>query len=86
MSESRFSNSETFLSGSISPLNAPNRQFANFDKIDEFNGEIEPERKVSELENLLSLKLSPELKHYLYEQIFKAAEKVKEYRRASQIR
>ena len=66
------------VSGISRRVIAPNRQFANFNKIDEFSGEIEPEKKVSGLERLLSLKLSPELKLYLYERIFEAAVKVKD--------
>jgi thiol-disulfide isomerase/thioredoxin len=66
------------VSGISRRVIAPNRQFANFNKIDEFSGEIEPERKIPGLEQLLSLKLSPELKHYLYERIFEAAVKIKD--------
>lgn len=68
------------ISGISRRIIAPNRQYANFNKIDEFSGEVEPREKVLGLAGLLSLKLSPELKQYLYERIFEAAAKVKDTR------
>jgi thiol-disulfide isomerase/thioredoxin len=69
------------ISGIVRRILAPNRQYSNFNKIDEFSGEIEPETKILGLEQLLhSLKLSVDLKHYLLECIFGAAAKIKDMR------
>ncbi|HEX8197424.1 MAG TPA: redoxin domain-containing protein [Pyrinomonadaceae bacterium] len=54
---------------------ATNAQFSLWNKMSEFNGEMEPVEKIAGLEKLLLLKPSAEMKRYLYEQIFKVAEK-----------
>jgi peroxiredoxin len=54
---------------------ATNAQFSLWNKMSEFTGEMEPEEKIAGLEKLLLLKPSAEMKRYLYEQIFKVAEK-----------
>jgi thiol-disulfide isomerase/thioredoxin len=54
---------------------AANRQFALWRKSGEFTGEMEPAEKIAGLEKILSLKPSGEIKRYLYEQLFRIAEK-----------
>ncbi len=49
--------------------------FLLWDKINKFDGEMEPDEKIAGLESLLSPKINPEMKRYIYEQIFKVAEK-----------
>ncbi len=44
-------------------------------EINKFDGEMEPDEKIKGLESLLSPKINPEMKRYIYEQIFKVAEK-----------
>lgn len=56
---------------------AANGQFSLWNKMSEFSGEMEPEEKIAGLEKLLLQKPSAEMKRYLYEQIFKVAEKSK---------
>jgi thiol-disulfide isomerase/thioredoxin len=56
---------------------AANNQFSLWNKMNEFTGEMEPAEKIAGLEKLLLLKPSAEMKRYLYEQIFKVAEKSK---------
>ena len=56
---------------------AANGQFSLWEKMSEFSGEMEPEEKIAGLEKLLLLNSSAEMKRYLYEQIFKTAEKSK---------
>ncbi|MEJ7861079.1 MAG: redoxin domain-containing protein [Pyrinomonadaceae bacterium] len=46
-----------------------------WDKINKFNGEMEPDEKIAGLESLLSSKISSDMKRYIYEQIFMVAEK-----------
>jgi thiol-disulfide isomerase/thioredoxin len=54
---------------------ATNSQFSLWNKSTEFAGEMESEEKIAGLEKLLTFKPSAEIKRYLYEQIFKVAEK-----------
>jgi hypothetical protein len=49
--------------------------FLLWEKINKFDGEMEPDEKIAGLESLLSPRLSLEMKRYIYEQIFKVAEK-----------
>jgi peroxiredoxin len=49
--------------------------FLLWEKINKFDGEMEPDDKIAGLESLLSSKINPEMKRYIYEQIFKVAEK-----------
>ena len=56
---------------------AVNNQFSLWSKMNQFTGEMESEEKIAGLEKLLLLKPSAEMKRYLYEQIFKVAEKYK---------
>jgi thiol-disulfide isomerase/thioredoxin len=56
---------------------AANNQFSLWNKMNQFTGEMESEEKIAGLEKLLLLKPSAEMKRYLYEQIFKVAEKSK---------
>ncbi|HEX9962559.1 MAG TPA: redoxin domain-containing protein, partial [Pyrinomonadaceae bacterium] len=52
-----------------------NNQFSLWNKMSEFTGEMEPAEKIAGLEKMLSLKHSAAFRRYLYEQIFKVAEK-----------
>jgi len=54
---------------------AANHQFAIWNKMNEFSGEMEKGEKIAGLEKLLLLKPNAEMKRHLYEQIFKIAEK-----------
>jgi thiol-disulfide isomerase/thioredoxin len=56
---------------------AVNNQFSLWNQMNQFTGEMEPAEKIAGLEKLLLLKPSAEMKRYLYEQIFKVAEKSK---------
>lgn len=63
------------MSGAPRIVVATNAQFSLWNKMSEFSGEMEPEEKIAGLEKLLSHKPNQEMKRYLYEQIFKVAEK-----------
>jgi len=63
------------ISGVPRIIVATNNQFSLWNKSNEFTGEMEPEEKIAGLEKLLLLKPITEIKRYLYEQIFKVAEK-----------
>ncbi len=56
-------------------LVATNRQFALFNETATFGDEMEPDKKIAGLAKLLLRNPTPEMKRYLYEQIFKTAEK-----------
>lgn len=63
------------ISGVSRLLAATNRQFALYNQAAQFTGEMDAAEKIVGLEKLLSPAASPEMKRYLYEQIFKVAEK-----------
>lgn len=56
-------------------LVAANRQFALFNEAATFSDETEPDKKIAGLAKLLLRNPTAEMKRYLYEQIFKTAEK-----------
>jgi thiol-disulfide isomerase/thioredoxin len=56
-------------------LVATNRQFALFNEAATFGDETEPDKKIAGLAKLLLRNPTSEMKRYLYEQIFKTAEK-----------
>jgi thiol-disulfide isomerase/thioredoxin len=61
-------------------LVASNRQFALFNEAGESSDEMEPDEKIAGLEKLLLGSPTFEMKRYLYEQIFKNAEKAANFR------
>ncbi len=63
------------ISGVSRLLAATNRQFALYNKAAQFTGEMDAAEKINGLEKLFSPAPTPEMKRYLYEQIFKVAEK-----------
>jgi thiol-disulfide isomerase/thioredoxin len=65
-------------SGILRVFVATNRQFAIFDRMGEVNDPSEPKARIAHLASLLSLGANSEMKRYLYEYIFKAAEKARD--------
>lgn len=57
---------------------AVNRQYSIYKRMNEIDGELEPEEKIKQFEKLFVLNPNPEMKRYLYERIFNFAEKAGE--------
>src|SRR2546427_5112631 len=65
-------------SGILRVFAATNKQYAILDRMEEVNDPSEPKSRVAHLESLLSLGPGAEVKRYLYENIFRAAEKARD--------
>ena len=65
-------------SGILRVFAATNKQYAIFDRMEEVNDPSEPKARIAHLESLLSLGPNAEMKRYLYENIFRAAEKARD--------
>jgi thiol-disulfide isomerase/thioredoxin len=63
------------VSGVPRLITGANGMFLLWNKSNQFDGEMETDEKITGLESLISPKLNAEMTRYIYEQIFKVAEK-----------